>query len=183
LIAAWYTFSPSILQVKKIRQTGWVKPFIIGLTWSGWVTVYPIVVWQLQQGDAGQSAIFPPFLLWLQNFLFFSIIAIVFDVKDFRTDTKHQLKTYPVLLGVHNTFRYIIGPATIINIVVFFLFQIERHFSIIQTIIQFIPYLLLIIVLAFYRQQKSLLYYLVAVDGLVFVKAVCGISSLLFFKK
>jgi len=182
LVAAWYTYSPRLLHLKKIRQTGWLKPFIVGLIWSGWVTVYPMVVWQLQKGNAGVNTL-PSILLWLQNFLFFSIIAIIFDLKDYRTDFKHRLKTYPVIFGVRNTFKYIIVPAAAVNIAVFFLFQRQQNFSAIQTIIQFIPYALLICVLGFYKQHRSLLYYLVIVDGLVFVKAVCGISSVLFFKK
>jgi 4-hydroxybenzoate polyprenyltransferase len=182
LVAAWYTYSPRLLHLKKIRQTGWLKPFIVGLIWSGWVTVYPVIIWQLQMRHEDADT-FPSFLLWLQNFLFFSIIAIIFDLKDYRTDFKHRLKTYPVIFGVRNTFSYIIVPATVVNLVVFFLFQRQQSFSTVQTIIQFIPYALLICVLSFYKQHRSLLYYLVIVDGLVFVKALCGISSVLFFKK
>jgi 4-hydroxybenzoate polyprenyltransferase len=183
LIAASYTFSSKILPFRKIRQVGWIKPFIVGLTWSGWVTVYPIVLWQVQRGQAGNPAIFPSFLFWLQNFLFFSIIAIIFDLKDYRTDFRYNLKTYPVILGIRKTFYLIIIPATFLNIIVFFLFADQQNFSAIQKVIQFIPYVLLLCVLIFYRQHRSLLYYLVVVDGLVFVKAVCGISSLVFFKK
>jgi len=184
LIAGWYTFSLSIFNIKKIRQVGWIKPFIVGLTWAGWVTIYPIVVLKIQEGHTtGNSMNLPPFLQILQNFLFFSIIAIIFDVKDYRTDFQQKLKTYPVVLGIRNTFSFIIVPATIVNIGVFFIFQMQQHFSAIQTIIQFIPYVLLICVIAFYKPQRTLLYYLVAVDGLVFVKALCGILSVLFFKK
>ena len=182
-IAAWYTSSPKFLPFKKIRQFGWIKPFIIGLTWAGWVTVYPIIMLQIQRAHSIMYGTLPPVLLLLQNFLFFSINAIIFDVKDFRTDFKHNLKTYPVILGVRKTFRYIIVPAIIVNIVIVVMFQIQQHYSAVQTAIQFIPYILLICVVAFYKPHRKLLYYLVVVDGLVFVKAVCGISSILFFKK
>lgn len=183
LIASWYTFSPSVFHLKKIRQTGWIKPFIVGLTWSGWVTVYPIVISKVQTYQPAIGVIFPYLLLWLQNFLFFTVVAIIFDVKDYRDDFYHKLKTYPVILGIRRTFRFIIIPVIILNITVFFLFQWQEKFSLQQTLIQVIPYLLLIYIIAAYRRQKSVLYYLVAVDGLLFVKALCGITSILFFKK
>lgn len=182
LIACWYTFSPVVFHLKKIRQTGWIKPFAIGLTWSGWVTVYPILISKVQTHQPAIGVIFPYVLLWLQNFLFFTVVAIIFDVKDYRDDFYHQLKTYPVILGIRRTFRFIIVPVTILSLIVFFFFQKQEQFSPQQTIMQLIPYLLLIWVMVTHRQKKSVLYYLVAVDGLLFAKALCGIISILFLK-
>lgn len=183
LAAAWYTFTPVFFKVKKIRQTGWIKPFIVGLTWAGWVTIYPVVVWQVQRKQPFHSQVLPLFLLWLQNFLFFSINAIIFDIKDYRTDSRLQLNTYPVIFGVRNTFRYIIFPLIFLNLVVFFLFQRQQGFSFLQTSIQMVPYLLLVFIIVKYRQGRRVLYYLAAVDGLVFLKAFCGITSILLIKK
>ena len=183
LIAGWYTFSPRVFRLKKIRQTGWIKPFVVGLTWSGWVTVYPILISKVQTNQEDIYVISPYLLLALQNFLFFTVVAIIFDVKDYRTDFNHQLKTFPVILGVRKTFRFIITPLTFLNLVIFFIFQRQEKFSAGQTILQLIPYFLLILILVKHRQQKSLLYYLVAVDGLLFAKALCGITSILLLKK
>jgi len=182
LIAAWYTFSPAFFRIKKIRHTGWIKPFIVGLTWAGMVTVYSVITGLAQMGETGNIPFWPFLLLLLQNFLFFSVNAIIFDIKDYRTDSFHQLKTYPVILGVRNTFRFIIFPMLVLNFIVFFLFQFYLHFSPLQTFIQLIPHLLLIYIILNHRQQRSVLYYLAAVDGLVFVKAFCGITSILFIK-
>jgi len=181
--AGWYTFTPSLLRIKKIRQVGAIKPFIVGATWAGWVTIYPVFIWQVQRVQPFTVPLLPLFILWLQNFLFFSINAIIFDVKDYRTDALHQLKTYPVILGVRNTFRFIIFPLILLNLVIFFLFQGLQHFTVLQTSIQTVPYLLLIFVVARYRQGRRVLYYLAAVDGLVFLKALCGITSILLIKK
>ncbi len=182
LMAAWYTFSPTVFRLKNIRQTGWIKPFVVGLTWSGWVTVYPILISKVQTNQPAISIISPYLLLWLQNFLFITVVAIIFDVKDYRTDFSHHLKTFPVTLGIRKTFRFIIIPITLLNLVVFFLFQAQEEFSSVQIVLQLIPYLLLILILAKHRQQKSLLYYLVAVDGLLFAKALCGIVSIILLK-
>ncbi len=183
IIAAWYTFAPRFFRVRKIRQIGWIKPFIVGLTWAGWVTIYPVIIWTVQTSVMPSFTLFSLLLLGLQNFLFFSVNAIIFDIKDYRTDFYHQLKTYPVILGIRDTFRFIVIPVIFLNLAVFFLFQWQKNFSFLQTAIQLIPYALLILIIAKYRQGRSVLYYLVAVDGLVFAKALCGITSILLFKK
>lgn len=181
LIAGWYTFTPPIFNIRQIRQIGWIKPFVVGFTWSGWVTIYPILIWQVQRVHIDSSPVFPSFLLWLQNFLYLSVIAMLFDIKDFRTDVKHQLKTYPVILGIKRTFRYIIIPALMVNMAVFFFYQWQQQNQLMQTVLQLIPYLLLVYIIIKHQQQKSVLYYLVAIDGLLFVKAVCGITSIYIF--
>jgi 4-hydroxybenzoate polyprenyltransferase len=182
LVAAWYTFTPSVFRLRKIRQIGWMKPFIVGLTWSGWVTIYPVLLWQVQRMQPFHSQV-PLFLLWFQNFLFFSINAIIFDLKDYRTDSHHQLKTYPVIFGVKNTFRFIVFPLILLNLIIFFLFQSQQSFSFLQTLVQLVPYVLLVFIIVKYRQGRTVLYYLAAVDGLVFLKAFCGITSILLIKK
>jgi 4-hydroxybenzoate polyprenyltransferase len=183
VVAGWYTFTPSAFKLITIRQVGWMKPFVVGLTWAGWVTIYPVIIWQVQRNQLLSVPITPLVLLCLQNFLFFSINAIIFDIKDYRTDSYHHLKTYPVVFGVRNTFRFIVLPLTILNLVIFFLFQLHHNFTFLQILIQLIPYILLVFMLVRYRNGRSVLYYLAAVDGLVFLKAFCGITSILLIKK
>lgn len=182
LVAALYTFKIPGVYFKKIRQIGWLKPFVVGFTWSGWVTVYPLLIWQVQRGYPGKVHAIPSLLFWLQNFLFISILAIIFDIKDYRNDVRLRLNTYPAKLGIKNTFHYVIYPVTAVNLVVFFLFQAQHHNSLVQTIIQGIPYMLLVWVLLTHRRPRNVLYYLVAIDGLMFLKAMCGIISISFIK-
>jgi 4-hydroxybenzoate polyprenyltransferase len=181
LLAALYTFRIPVFYYKKIRQIGWLKPFIVGFTWSGWVTVYPLLALQIDEADGRQTPVLPATLFWLQNFIFISILAIIFDIKDYRTDVHFNLNTYPAKLGITNTFRYVIFPATILNIVVFILFQVQGIFLPVQTLIQSVPYLLLIWIILTHREPGSVLYYLVAIDGLMFLKAISGIISISFF--
>ena len=128
VIAGWYTFSPAFFSIKKIRHTGWLKPFIVGLTWAGMVTVYPLFIYQAQVRNAGEVEPVSFLLLFLLNFLFFSVNAIIFDIRDYRTDSFHRLKTYPVILGVRNTFRFIIFPVVILDFIVFFSFSATPAF-------------------------------------------------------
>jgi hypothetical protein len=179
-VSALYTFKMPWLYLKKIRQIGWLKPFVVGFIWSGWVTVYPLLVWEVQRGDSNTKPSIPNGLFWAQNFLFISILAIIFDVKDYRNDVRLHLNTYPARLGIRNTFRYVIYPATLINIILFLLLQFQQKFTLQQTLVQAIPYLFLIWVNLTHRKPRGVLYYLVAIDGLMFLKAVCGIISISF---
>lgn len=183
LIAGLYTFTPTFLPFKKIRQIGWLKPFIVGLTWSGMVTIFPLIIWQVQRGQFELGHYYSSFLLWLQNFLFISAMALLFDMSDYRNDARRKLNTYPVLLGIRKTIKMVLIPLLLINVVVFLLYQYQQQFSVLQTIVRSIPYLLLFYIVGQYRQQRKLLYYLAAVDGLLFVKAFCGIVSIIYLKQ
>ncbi len=183
VIAGWYTFVPKLFRFTKIRQVGYIKPFIVGFTWAGWVTVYPVIMWQVQTNQPAHLHTLPLLLLGVENFLFFSINAIIFDIKDYRTDSLYHLKTYPVILGIRNTFRFVVLPLVFTDLVIFFLFQSQQDFSILQTCIQLIPFALLLCIIVKYRHGRRVLYYLAAVDGLVFLKAFCGITSILLLKK
>ena len=179
LLAVWYTISPGIFPLKNIREIGIIKPFIIGLTWSGFVTFYPVFIWQIQKGLPGTPTLFPSIFLWLQNFLFISILAIIFDIKDYRNDLLHYLKTFPVILGIKKTLFCIALPLLVLNIFAFAAFQLQHHSSMMQTILQAIPYVFLTLIIFKHNKPKKLLYYLAGIDGLLLLKAICGITSII----
>ncbi len=180
VIAAWYTFSFAVFRVKKIRQTGWLKSFIVGFIWAGWVIIYPVLFIQMNDGTTAPDWTSLA-LLFVQNFLFFSINAVIFDMRDYSTDMTYRLKTFPVLLGVRGSFLYVVCPLLCLDIIAWIFFLFYNQFTVAQACVQFAPFVCLAVVLATYRRQRSVLYYLAAVDGLVFVKAISGIISIIFF--
>jgi 4-hydroxybenzoate polyprenyltransferase len=179
LVAALYTFNIRIGKIKKFRQIGWLKPLVIGYTWTGWVTIYPLIIWQMQYAPTQHFKVLPHPLYWLQNFIFITILAIIFDVKDYKSDLKSRLRTFPTRLGIVSTFRWIILPVTIINIIIVSWFQ-WHHFSWLQSCIQLIPFGLLLWIAMKHQNQRNILYYLVAIDGLMLLKGICGIISVLY---
>jgi 4-hydroxybenzoate polyprenyltransferase len=181
LVAALYTFHPPIIFTKKFRQIGWLKPFIVGFTWSGWVTVYPLLVYQMQHGHSLSNPVFPNLLFWLSNFIYITILAIIFDVKDYYSDVRHQLKTFPAQYGIHNTYRYILLPATLVNIAITIAFQVQQQFTFTQSFIQLIPFGILLVLVLLPQKDRSIFHYLVVIDGLMLLKAICGIISIQFF--
>jgi 4-hydroxybenzoate polyprenyltransferase len=179
LVAGLYTFNIRLGKFKKFRQIGWLKPLVIGYTWTGWVTIYPLVIWQMQYAPTQPIKVLPHPLYWLSNFIFITVLAIIFDVKDFSSDLRNNLKTFPTRLGITSTFRRVIVPMVLLNIAVVVMYQWHR-FPVVQSVVQLVPFLLLLWIGLKHQNQRSILYYLVAIDGLMLLKGVCGIISTLY---
>ncbi|MBL7712404.1 MAG: hypothetical protein JNL13_08075 [Chitinophagaceae bacterium] len=163
-----------------LRNIGWMKPFLIGFIWAGLVTVYPIVFAQLsRQIDHGFSPI--QLLLFIKNFMFVTVLCIMFDIKDYATDANQQLKTFVVKTGLRHTIFYILIPLCIAGLGCFLLYGFTHGFSGMKIFLNTIPFLLTIAVAYSLHKRKSILYYLVLIDGLMLVKALCGITAMLWF--
>jgi hypothetical protein len=163
-----------------LRNSGWLKPFVIGFAWAGLVTVYPVLFYSLDYG-----LIFEPTLvglfLFIKNFMFITILCIMFDIKDYAVDYNRQLKTFVVEVGLRKTIFYIIIPLCIIGLVSFISYAILRHFHVLKIGLNIIPFAALIAVAWSMHRRKSILYYLIIIDGLMLVKALCGTIAMLYF--
>ncbi|MDB5191621.1 MAG: hypothetical protein JWQ96_1184 [Segetibacter sp.] len=179
VVASLYTFSIPLPYLKKTREISWLKPFIIGFTWAGVVTVYPLMVVQIQNMD--QEATYPSLLYFLNNFLFISVLAVIFDIKDYSADLVFRLKTFPTLLGVQKTVRRVIIPLAIINMIIFAFYHLQAHTSVAGIILQSLSFVLLFIILQRLPKMNKLLHYLLLVDGLMLLKGLLGIISVTIF--
>ncbi len=163
-----------------LRSIGLAKPFIIGFTWSGLVTVYP-VLWHTVKNN--QPYVFTLFgcILFIKNMMFVAMLCIMFDVKDYASDHIRKLKTFVVRLGLRKTIFYILIPLITLGLLTFITYALTQHFSLMKIVINMIPFILLLMAARALRKRRSLMYYLVVIDGLMLVKAACGISAMLFF--
>ena len=114
--------------------------------------------------------------------MYISLLAILFDIKDYAADHNKQLKTFVVQMGLRKTIFYIIIPLTIAGFLSLIAFAYSLHFPLLRIIINSIPFILLILVAWSLQRRKSILYYLVVIDGLMLVKALCGITASLLVK-
>lgn len=180
VLGLMYTFQ--VLPVKNLRRIGWVKPFIIGFVWAGVVTIFPVLFWQIRNPNEPAPALLLKILIWVQNFLFISVLAIVFDIKDYKMDVRHRLNTYPVRYGVKNTVQYIILPLAVLSFATLIITTNILEHTLLSILIQTLPYLLLLIIITNFLKEKTLLFYLAAVDGLMLLKAICGIVAMSLLK-
>ena len=140
-----------------------------------------LIVISNQSGIAKEQFIFPSGLYWLQNFLFISALAIVFDIKDHSADMRYGLKTYPALLGISKTLYMVVVPITLLSLGSLFLYEYYRQLPFAPALVQTIPYILLLTIIPLLKTPRSTLFYLTCIDGLMLAKGLCGIISILFF--
>lgn len=163
-----------------LRKTGWLKPFVVGFVWAGAVTLYPPMFHQWQN-DLHYTFDFLTFWLLVKNWMYISVLAIMFDIKDYADDANRELKTFVVRVGLRKTIFMILLPLTVIGLFAFTNFAYVAHFGLLRYGFNLIPFLLLLWVAYSMHRRKPILYYLIIIDGLMLVKGLCGIVAALFF--
>ncbi len=176
----YYGFNHRLVRRFKLRTIGWLKPFEIGFCWAGMVTVYPAIYYCIINNKSyviSQLGL----LLFIKNFMFVSVLSILFDIKDYASDSNMQLKTFIVKSGLRKTIFTIILPLSLIGYGSFLAWGINHNFSIGKTIINSIPFILLMAVAWSLQKRRSIFYYLIIIDGLMLIKAICGSIAALYF--
>ncbi len=165
----------------RLRNVAWLKPFIIGFVCTGVIVIYPMLfhALEMQQQFRLSTSIIHYFLT---NWLFTTAIAIMFDIKDFAADHNYHLQTFVVAKGLRYTIFSVLLPIAAVSYLSFFVFALLQHFSALQIAVNTVPFLLLFLAAASLRRRKGILYYLVVIDGLLLVKALFGISAMLFLE-
>ena len=178
--ALYYGLSGKQFAKWNLRNTGWMKPFFIGFTWAGWVNIYPVLAHHMQAGTHYSITLFGC-LLFLKNFMFVSVLCIMFDIKDYAVDYNQQLKTFVVKAGLRKTIFYIIIPLCLLGLGTFIIYGLSQHFHPLKIALNIIPFALLITVAYSLHRRKPILYYLAIIDGLMLAKAICGSIAMIFF--
>lgn len=109
--------------------------------------------------------------------MFISLLAILFDIKDYAADHNRRLKTFVVRIGLRKTIFLVIIPLTVAGWVSLIIFATLMQFPLLRILINSIPFLLLLQVVWSMQKRHSIIYYLVIIDGLMALKAICGISA------
>lgn len=174
----YYGLLPKSILSKNLRNTGWIKAFIIGYVWAGWICFLPVVLLKMQNNIEINPALM--FWLFIKNWMFCTVNAIMFDIKDYADDSNKQLKTFIVSYGLRKTIFFILIPLLLIGVISFMAVAIHYHFTQPRIIFNLIPFFCLLYVSFSLQQRKSILYYLIVIDGLLLVKAICGICGSLF---
>lgn len=163
-----------------LRNVGWLKPFLLGFVWAGVVTIYPVYVHAFLFGSE-----LPPegltMRLFLKNMMFCAMIAVLFDIKDHAEDHRNALRTFVVQRGLRVTLFRIVLPLTFIGLVSFLAYGATHDFSGMRLVLNTVPFVAMALVIRALRKRRSVLYYLVVVDGLLLVKAVCGSMAMIWF--
>lgn len=178
--ALYYGINGKRLSGYNLRKIGWLKPFVIGFVWAGTVTIYPVLFYDLEHGMHYVPTLVGS-LLTLKNFMFVSVLCIMFDIKDYSMDYNQQVKTFVVKTGLRKTIFFIIIPLCIAGLGSFIAYGITRSFSTMKITLNVLPFLMLVAVAYSLQSRKSILYYLIIIDGLMLAKAICGSIAMTYF--
>jgi hypothetical protein len=159
-----------------IRQITWMKPFAIGFVWAGITNTYPILYSHMIQSIPTDYSLMMV-MQFFKTFLFTSILAIMFDIKDYQADSKSQLQTLIVKLGLRKTIFYVIIPITFLGIITFWTYALAHQFSILKMLLIMAPFVLILLTTRSFGKRRSLLFYLIVIDGLLIVKTLFGVFS------
>lgn len=162
-----------------LRNTGWAKAFVIGFVWACTVNVLPLIMLRIE--DVRRHAD-PVMVGWLfvKNWMFCTVNAIMFDLKDYADDANSQLKTFVVRIGLRRTIHAVIIPLLLIGIASLLAFTTIRHLNAVPILFNLVPFICLLIVAYSLHTRKPILFYLIVIDGLLLLKAVCGIVGMQF---
>lgn len=163
-----------------LRRVGWLKPFVIAFVWAGVVTIYPVLFHHVARGG-GYAFTFTGLLLFLKNFMFFGMLAILFDIKDHAADHRGSLYTFIVQRGLRSTLFRLVIPLSALGLGTFVIYGASHGFSPFKILLNTLPFALVFAVAYSLRRRRSIMYYLVVVDGLLLVKAICGGIAMRFF--
>jgi 4-hydroxybenzoate polyprenyltransferase len=173
----YYGLLPRSVFNLNLRRTGWLKAFVIGFVWAGCASLLPLIVLHVESAPYTADIVIVAGL-FIKNWMFCTVNAIMFDLKDYEDDSNKHLKTFVVRFGLHRTISFILIPLILIGMASTILFTGYRHLGWAAITILLLPFLLLLIVSYTMYRPRSILYYLVVIDGLVLIKAVCGIIAM-----
>ncbi|MCF2444775.1 UbiA family prenyltransferase [Dyadobacter sp. CY345] len=174
-LAAIFYYGLSFLKIN-LRNTGWLKAFIIGFVWACCVNLLPLVILQIERGV---YYVDPVLMSWLfmKNWMFCTVNAIMFDLKDYEDDSNQQLKTFVVRYGLKKTIFFVLTPLLLIGLTSLLIFASFMHFKPIVLLFNLTPFVLMLVVAWTMLRHKNIMYYLIVIDGLLLVKAICGIAG------
>ena len=178
--AFYYGIGSGAFGQYNLRRIGWLKPFIIGFSWAGMVNVYPALYYTVQHQVPYVISLVGG-LLFIKNFMFISVLCIIFDIKDYADDANQRLKTFVTEVGLRKTIFYILIPLSLLGLGSFLLYGTIHGFSWEKLLLNSIPFALLLAVTYSMHRRQSIMYYLMIIDGLLLVKAVCGTAAMIWF--
>jgi 4-hydroxybenzoate polyprenyltransferase len=177
----YYGLLPKSFLKINLRNTGWLKAFVIGFVWTCVANVLPLIAvkteWNYQHTELHLAG-----WLFVQNFMFCTVNAIMFDIKDYADDANKDLKTFVVRFGLHKTIFFILIPLSLVSLLSFMVFIVYRTWSPVAVLLNLVPFAGLMAAVYSLKKQQPMMYYFVVIDGLVLLKALCGMAGMYFIK-
>ncbi|MET4083118.1 hypothetical protein ABIB40_003087 [Pedobacter sp. UYP30] len=176
----YYGLLPKSFVKLDLRVRGWLKPFVIGFVWACCANVLPLIIVKIESGVDFSDSWFWAFL-FVKNWMFCTVNAIIFDIKDYPTDANQHLRTFVVRYGLRKTIFNILMPLIFVGVFSMLIFAYIESFSAVHIFLSILPFGLTIYLAYSMHRRQKIMYYLMIIDGLILVKALCGIIGMQFY--
>lgn len=179
LVGGMYYGLPSIAPALALRRQGYLKPFLIGFVWAGVAVAYPMLFARVLNDRQTPLSLFSG-LLFIKTLMFVAVLAILFDIKDREEDERAGLSTVVTRVGVERTLFQVSVPLTLLGIVTFLSYATMQHLTAPRVLLVLTPFTLLLAGIISLRKPRTILYYLVVIDGLMLAKALIDMLAFQF---
>lgn len=179
--ALYYGLLPKSFLNFNLRNTGWLKAFVIGFVWACCANVLPLIMLKIETGIGYHDSVLWTWL-FIKNWMFCTVNAIIFDIKDYPTDANKHLRTFVVRYGLRKTIFNILIPLLLVGLLSLAVFANYKGFGLPQVLCNVLPFILTLYVAYAMHKRKNILFYLIFIDGLILFKAICGIIGMQFVR-
>jgi 4-hydroxybenzoate polyprenyltransferase len=159
---------------KKLRDFGLLKTLFVAIVWSVSTVIVPL-------GDVAVDRDMMLFLL-VRRFLFVLALTIPFEIKDIAGDTRDNLKTLPLTIGVANTKLVaqgiLFGLMMILAIQYFFFDLSLSHMLAVN-----LSLLVAVFCIQYLKEETKEWYYYVVLDGMMILQFILVYVATLYFNE
>lgn len=159
----------------KFQNNGLLKSAIIAFVWTIIGAYLP--VYFNQSGEFENMNTIVTALYCLQLFLFIFLLAVLFDIKDIKSDLSGNKKTLVIKIGLNNIMPFLVLPYIGISLIIDYKLANSFSFTSIIWLLHYIFYLIVYLVSKKALTESKISSSILLVDGLLLVKATMGIFS------
>ncbi len=152
---------------KRLKDYGILKIFTLVLLWTVITVWFPAD----QIHYTGKSIL----LLFIRRFVFLFALCLVFDIRDINIDTKENIRTIPVIIGVKQTHTLI--NVLLIIFILFTLIQFVQTPDIGGLNAMMLSAAATFVMIEYVKKNSSDIAYLACIDGMMLLQALLVIIS------
>jgi len=146
---------------KRLKDFGILKIITLVLLWTVITVWFPVD--QLNYADSAF------FLIFVRRFIFLFALCLVFDIRDIEIDTKENIRTIPVIIGVKKT--YILDYVLLCIFILLTLIQYLQTPDLGQLNAMIISAGATFFMIEYIKKNKSDIAYLACIDGMMLLQA------------
>lgn len=159
----------------EFQNNGLLKSSIIAFVWTIIGAYLP--VYFNRSGEFENMNTIVTTLYCIQLFLFIFLLAVLFDIKDIKTDLSGNKKTLVLQIGLNNIMQFLVLPYIVTSMIIDYKLANSFSFTSINWLLHSIFYLIVYLVSKKALTESKISRSILLVDGLMLIKATIGIIA------